>query len=258
MDYRYIILRKENELATLSLNRPDVLNALNRPFIAEVCDALADIAADSAVRVLILRGEGRAFCAGDDLNEDFSDVVSTHQIFAAIERLQRVTALILSMRKIVVAGVHGHVVGAGLEWMMNCDVKVAAESTKFAMPETRWGYTVTNAGTGLLPLHVGMARAKEMVLLNRKIGAQEALEWGLVNKVVPDGELGAACREIASGLLANSQLALIAAKRALNENYAKAWGDVLASETKDAVACGQDASLLAQVKREFKEQQEKR
>lgn len=251
MGFDYVVLESKDAISTLTLNRPDKLNALNRPFIAEVGQALQEVANDSGSRILIMKGQGKAFCVGDDLNEDFSDVKTSESAINVIERLQRVTELIASMRKLVIAVVHGHAIGAGLEWMMNCDIKIAADGTTFAMPETRWGYSVTNAGTALLPLHVGMARAKEMVLLNRKIDAQLALEWGLVNKVVPLEKLESSSLECAQTLLRNKQTALVIAKRALNSNYCAGLGEVIANEARDAAICGMDLTVAEDAKDAF-------
>ncbi|MBP1708856.1 MAG: paaF 1, partial [Deltaproteobacteria bacterium] len=175
----FVIYRKAESIAVITFNRPEVLNAANNQMTREFLHALREAEADSDVRVVVLRGEGRAFCAGHDLKEDTTGE-TLEQSVALIEELQETTRVMLRMGKPVIAAVQGYALGAGCEWTMNCDIRIAAEGAKFGFPEASIGTTVTNAGTKLLTLLVGFGRAKELVLTSRMIEAKEAKEWGLV------------------------------------------------------------------------------
>jgi len=248
MKLETVVYRVQESIATISLNRPQVLNALNRRLIQEAREALEAAAADPAVKVIILRGEGRAFCTGDDLSEDFSDITTTEAALRTLDSLQRVTRVIVSMSQPVIASVHGFALGAGCEWCMNCDIRIAAEETRFGFPETKWGYTVTNAGTKLLPQLIGLGRAKQLVLTGEFIDAATAERWGLVNCVVRGDELEQRTLEVAQRLLANSSLALALSKRALNSGAERSLEDVLLAEIADAAICAKSPETLERVK----------
>jgi enoyl-CoA hydratase len=154
----------------------------------------------------------------------------------------------LRMGKPIIAAVHGYALGAGCEWTMDCDMRIAAEGTKFGFPETNVGGTVTNAGTKLLPLLVGMGRAKEMVLTNDMIDARQAEQWGLVNKVVPLEELDKAAIEMAKKITKNSALATYLSKRALNQGVYQDFEQVLEQETRDIMIVAMTAEAAERAK----------
>jgi len=247
MTYATVLLERRDAIGIVTLNRPDVLNALNRQLIRETRAALEELEADASIRVVILRGAGKAFCAGDDLGEDFSDIKTTADSAAVIENLQNVTRVLLRMPKPVIAAVHGHAVGAGVEWSMNCDLVIAADGTKFAFTEARWGYTVTNAGTKLLPLLVGMQRAKELVFTTDKIDAATAERWGLVNYVVPPEELEPRSVDLATRMLRNSSLSIALGKRALNFAVHLSYEEVLGQEVRDALIAARSPETAERV-----------
>ncbi len=174
----------------IRLNRPDRLNAINPALLEDLVAALAAAAADADVRAILLAGEGRAFCAGDDLKE-FEEQATGDEtaIRAYIERIQDVTRAIVGGDTPVVGEIHGWAVGGGLEWVINCDLAVAAEGTRFFFPEVKWGMFVTGGVTALLPRLVGLAKARELILFGERFDATQAKQWGLLHDVVPGERL---------------------------------------------------------------------
>ncbi len=166
---------------TLTLNCPEKLNAIDNDLARSLLQALQAGAIDETVRAIRLRGKGRAFCAGRDVGaaptED--DLVLVQAVAEAIVRNP----------KPVLAEVHGWTVGAGFEWMLDADIVIAAENTRFKLPEASLGVFVTGGLSAILPATVGLARAKALTLLGEVFTAQQALDWGLVWKVVEDSNL---------------------------------------------------------------------
>ena len=234
MKLGYVLYKKTESIAVISFNRPEVLNAANNQLTREFLEALKKAEADPDIKVVILRGEGRAFCSGHDLKEDTAGE-TLEQSLALIEELQETTRVILNMGKPVIAAVQGYAVGAGCEWTMNCDIRIAAEGAKFGFPEAGIGTTVTNAGTKLLTLIVGLGRAKELVLTSRMIEAKEAKEWGLVNEVVPLHALEQAAMELAKKIAKNPVMSNRLAKTALNQAVNESFEQTLEREAKDAI-----------------------
>ena len=227
-----VIYERKEHIAVISLNRPKVLNAQNRQLVADFLEALKTAEADLEIKVVIVRGEGRAFCSGDDLSEDhrFSDPMQALQI---IKMLQDTTRTIMGMPKPVIAAVHGYALGAGCEWAMNCDIRIAAQGTLFGFPEASVGATVTNAGTKLLPLLVGLGRAKELVFTTERIDAETAERWGLVNRVVPPEQLMEIAMEMARNMARNSSLSIALSKKALNQGVHQGLEETLEQEARD-------------------------
>jgi enoyl-CoA hydratase/carnithine racemase len=171
------------------LNRPHRLNAITPALLDDLVAALRAADADGSVRCIVLTGAGRAFCAGDDLKEFESQAQGETATRAYIERIQDVTRAILLGDTPVVGAIRGWAAGGGLEWVINCDLAIAAAGTRFFFPEVTLGVFVTGGVTYLLPRLVGLARAREMILLGEKFDADQALAWGLLHKVVPDAAL---------------------------------------------------------------------
>jgi len=233
MQLETVIYEKKEDIAIIKFNRPRVLNAINRQLTADFLKALKEAQADPEVRVIIVKGEGRAFSSGDDLSaHEFTGMQSTLEM---VETLQETTRTMLRMGKPIIAAVHGYALGAGCEWAMDCDIRIAADGTKFGFPETNVGGTVTNAGTKLLPLLVGMGRAKELVFTNDMIDVRQAEQWGLVNRVVPLDELDKAALDMAKKIAKTSTLATFLSKRALNQGVYQDFEQVLEQETRDVL-----------------------
>jgi enoyl-CoA hydratase/carnithine racemase len=201
---------------TITLNRPDRLNAMNRKLIAELAEAVETANRDEATKIIILTGAGRAFCAGDDLDEhsqpDTEAAAREH-----VDAIQRVSRAMLFGDKPIIGAINGWAVGGGLEWAINCDFPIWAESAKGFFPELKWGMFVTGGVTSLLPAMVGLHRAREMMILGERYDAKAMLAMGVAWRVVPDAELMGEARRLAEKLLALSQRSLRAMKRTLNE-----------------------------------------
>ena len=210
-----VLSEDRNGVRTLILNRPERLNALNAELLSDFHAALTQAQAEDAVKVLCLRGAGRAFCSGDDL-KDFEDQTRGEELTRRfVEALQDITRAIVLGDKMVVGAIHGWAVGGGLEWVIDCDLTVFAESTKCFFPEIKWGMFPTGAVTALLPRMVGLKRTREMILFGEQFGAAEALEMGLAWKVVPDAAVFEVAQETAERIAALPQGSVRDLKRAL-------------------------------------------
>ena len=224
-----VLYTKVGHIAYISLNRPEVINAYNMQMRDELCITLEALRDDDEVRVGIIRGEGeRGFCAGADLTE-FGTAPS---VAAAREvRWERdVWGLFLSIRKPLIAAIHGYVIGSGVEIACLCDVRIAAENATFSMPEVALGMVPAAGGTQTLPRTVGISRAMDMVLTNRRVDANEAKRICLVHEVAPLDELFAVAEEYARRLVLLSPQALSSAKTAVLEGMDMSLGDGLALE----------------------------
>ena len=211
MAFENIILEKEDGIATIIFNRPDAMNALNNQTRAEFGEAVADIAADDTVKVLILTGSGKAFVAGSDIKE-FNQTTA----FAA-HNITRLGAMVEKLDKPVIAAVNGFCLGGGCEIAMGCDIIIASEKAKFGQPEINLGIIPGGGGTQRLQRLVGACRAKELIFTGDIIRAEEADRIGLVNRVVPMDELMPAAKEIAKKIASKSAAALKLAKQAINK-----------------------------------------
>ena len=186
----------------ISLNRPERLNSIMPRLLDELVEALAAADRDPAVRAIVLTGEGRAFCSGDDLKDFAEQLAGEAGTRAYIERIQDVTRAIVLGDTPVVGAIRGWAVGGGLEWVINCDFALASEGTRFFFPEVSWGLFVTGGVTDLLPRLVGLQRARELILFGEKFNARQAAEWGMIYRVVPDAELLAQAVALAKRLAA--------------------------------------------------------
>lgn len=178
-------------VATITLNRPESLNAINMAMRDLLWEALGACAEIPDVKVIVFRGEGRAFSAGADISE-FGTAPSV--IAAREARLRRdVWGALLNHRCVTIALMHGFCFGAGLEMPLCCDIRIAAEGTTFALPEVSLGYIPSAGGTQTLPRIIPPGVAAAMILSGEPIDTEAALRWGLVDAVTPAGELDAAC-----------------------------------------------------------------
>jgi enoyl-CoA hydratase/carnithine racemase len=173
---------------TIILDRPEKLNSLNQPMIADLAAFLEEARVDQGVRCLLLRGEGRAFCSGDDIGREISEELGPRDVETWIRTsyLRLVTDM-LRLRKPVVAALHGYVLGAAVDLALAADFRVAASDLRIGLPPVRWA--MGGAGTYLLRHFVGLGRATEMILLGDVYHAADIASWGLVNKIVPPEEL---------------------------------------------------------------------
>jgi 2-(1,2-epoxy-1,2-dihydrophenyl)acetyl-CoA isomerase len=199
----------EHGVMTLSLNRPQRLNAIDAASARELLDALTHAHRANDVRVVVLRGNGRAFCAGRDVSEP-----PTREILALV---QAVASAMVECAKAIVIAVHGWVVGAGVEWMLDGDIVLAARSARFRLPEIEIGVFVTGGITTTLPHSTGLARAKGMLLLGEEFSAEQAQQWGLVWALVDDARLEQETERVARRLASFDPNVLGRFKRVLND-----------------------------------------
>jgi len=200
---------------TITLNRPDRLNAMNRQLIDDVTRAFEDANADPGTRAIIFTGAGKAFCAGDDRKAHVHPETE-EQARDAVLAIQRATHAITLGAKPVVGAINGWAVGGGFEWAINCDFPIWAESAKGFFPEVSLNLFVTGAVTSLLPALVGLNKAREMLMFGDRYSAAELGEIGLAWKVVEDGKLMETATETAKRLAALPTLSVRAMKRVLN------------------------------------------
>jgi enoyl-CoA hydratase len=215
MAYENLLVDVSDRIATITINRPKSLNALNRATMQELSDALEEIAGGKDVGVVLLTGAGeKAFVAGADVSEmrEFTPLQVLefsrfgHGILGNIERLPQP----------VIGVINGFALGGGCELAMACDILVASDNAKFAQPEVNLGIVPGWGGTQRLPRLVGRNIAKEIVLTGEMISAQRAYEIGLVNRVVPQAGLMEAAREIARKILEKAPVAVSTAKSVMN------------------------------------------
>jgi 2-(1,2-epoxy-1,2-dihydrophenyl)acetyl-CoA isomerase len=209
MSYETITLERAAGVATLTLNRPDAFNALNLALGRELFSAVLELDEDPGVRCIVITGAGKAFCGGGDV-KDFADGLPrigvlikelTTYVHGAVSRLVRTP-------KPVLTAVNGVAAGGGLSLAMAGDLVLSAESARFTMAYSRIAATPDGSSTYWLPRLIGLRRAIELFYTNRVLSAREALEWGLVTRVVPDGELADATRKLAAELAQGPTLAL--------------------------------------------------
>lgn len=209
-----VLYQATDGIAVVTLNRPHRLNAVVPELVEGLCTALDTARADQ-VGACVLTGAGRAFCSGHDLKQE-AEPISEDEDRRRLQRVQDITRLVRQAPFGVVAAVHGYALGAGCEFALCCDLIVAARDAVFGFPEVSVGLGVTGGISRLLPLTVGPARAKELVLLGQRFGATEALEFGLINRLVEPGEQLAIAMELAAALRDRPRRALARAKLALD------------------------------------------
>ena len=216
MAFNSIIVEISDYIATIKLNRPDALNAINSKLLAEVCTALEEADASDKVRCIIITGSEKAFAAGADINEmaekSFVDMYTKNYFAAETTRFN-------NTRKPIIAAVSGYALGGGCELAMMCDFIIAADNAKFGQPEINLGVIAGIGGTQRLSRSVGKAKAMDMNLTGRFMDAAEAERCGLVSRVVPVAKLQAEARQAAEKIAEKSQIAAIAAKDAVNRSF---------------------------------------
>lgn len=232
-----LVLRQDsNGIATLTLNRPEALNALSPSLFVELRSHLDAIAGEvDSVGCVILRGAGRSFSAGNDIKAIQAGERAPSPHFQA-ETIEAIEAL----PQPVIAQVHGHCYTGALELMLACDLCVCAESARFADTHGRWSMTPTWGMSQRLPRRIGPLKAKELMLTGRSITGVEAAVIGLVNACVVDEELEAATNELAATIAASSWHTLRADKRLVNEGQRYTLADGLAYERRTSPGAGPD------------------
>ena len=244
-----IDVTREGHLTWLALNRPDALNALSTRLVDELREFFSGLSRDTETRVVVVRGHGRAFCAGLDLKEDRSGV-GGGGVTDALRSQRHIAELALLMRRApqpIIAAVHGAAAGGGFAIALAADVRIAADTARMNAAFIRLGLSACDVGVSyFLPRVVGASVASELLLTGDFIDAQRALATGLVSRVVPEAELESAARELAGRMLRNSPLALRLTKECLAVN-------VDAASLEAAIALEDRNQVIAASSRDFRE-----
>lgn len=237
-----------NGVRTITLNRPEALNAMNTELVRALVDAFETANADPATKVVIFTGAGRAFCAGADLKER-RESISSEQARAHTDRIQQVTrAMVLGDRPIVGA-INGWAVGGGFEWAIGCDLPIWAQSARAFFPEVEWGLFVTGGATAILPAIIGPIKTKEMMLLGKRYSAAELHELGIAWRVVADDQLMAEAQAVASHIASLPERAVRDMKAVLNKATYADVETAIALETDAAVRGSTDPATAERIAR---------
>jgi 2-(1,2-epoxy-1,2-dihydrophenyl)acetyl-CoA isomerase len=232
-----VLCQRHDSIVTLTLNRPESLNAMNEAMIGELERILIELEADAAVRAVVLTGAGRAFSSGGDQKRGAEEVPPS--FFpgdpggALIERLNRCILRMQRLRKPIVGSINGVAAGAGMNIALATDLRIASDTARFGEVFTRVGLVPDGGGTYFLPRLVGTAKAMEMILLADIIDAQEALRIGLVNRVVPAEQLEQETHKLAERLAQGPTVAYGLAKTGLYQGLGMSLEDVLNMEARN-------------------------
>ncbi len=222
MSWEFVLFGKEDGIGTITLNRPEAMNALGGGMRQEILAALETAVSDAEVKVIVFTGAGKAFCAGGDVKEFVSGQTRGEATLSLDQRPTRdkVVLLIQSTGKPVIASVNGVAAGGGCNLALACDMRIASDRARFGETFVRRGIHPDWGGAWFLPRLVGYAKAAELIFSGEVIDAQEALRIGLVNKVVPHDELPKATREFALKFMKSAPIPVALAKKGL-QNYSR-------------------------------------
>jgi enoyl-CoA hydratase len=236
MTYETLLYEKAGGIATVTINRPESLNALNFRVYSELYEVFGEIEKDNEVRVVILTGSGeKAFVAGSDITEMAPQ--SSQEIASFVDIARQASDRIYYLGKPVIAAINGYALGGGCELTMCCDLRIATEKARFGQPEISVGVIPGAGGTQRLARLIGMTRAKELIYSGDMIDANTALSYGLVNKVVPVENLMTEAREMAAKLLTKSGVILSLAKAAITGGAGMSLPDALSYEAQCFALC---------------------
>jgi 2-(1,2-epoxy-1,2-dihydrophenyl)acetyl-CoA isomerase len=243
-----VLYSASDGVAHLELNRPEAFNSLNIALATALEEALKQAASDEAVRVVLLSGRGKAFCAGGDVKAMAAAEDAEALVHELAEGSHRAVRALVSLDKPVVAAVHGSAAGAGLGYVCAADIVLAGTSTKFLSAFIGIGVTPDSSTSWYLPQIVGLRRALELTLLNRVLSAQEALEWGLITAVHADDEVLAAAQGLAAKLAAGPGLALGQTRRLVRDAATRTLDEHLDAESAgiSGLVTSDDAQRLVQ------------
>ena len=215
MNDNVLLVEEEAGIATLTLNRPDVMNSLNFPLLHALRDRVESFRFRKDLRVIIITGSGeRAFCSGADLKERAT--LNPDQVREYIYTIRNLFTAIEELNKPVIAGVNGIALGGGTELTLACDIRIASSKASMGLTETRLAIIPGAGGTQRLPRLVGKGKAKELIFTGQRVDAQEALNIGLVNKICEPKDLMEACHEMAAMICETGPVAIEQAKYAIN------------------------------------------
>ena len=214
MDFQCIIYEKEEGTAIIRLNRPEVLNAMNKELWLDLQQALEDVQSDPNIKVLIFTGEGRAFSTGADLKESKDRTVEAYRDY--LTQLQETSRKIIRFEKPIIAAINGYALGSGYELALACDIRIVADEAKIGSPEAKVTSSITGGAFRLIQDLVGPGKARELLFTAEYIDGKEAERIGLVNKSVPLDRLMNEAKEMAKKISENSSFSLKVIKKGLN------------------------------------------
>ncbi len=214
MELECVIYDKHDGVAVIRLNRPQVLNAMNKRLWLDMQAALEDARADEGIKVVIVTGEGRAFSTGADLKESKTRSIEDYRDY--LVSLQEVSRVIIRFEKPTIAAVNGFAIGSGYELALACDIRIAAEEAKIGSPEAKVTSSVTGGAFRLVQNLIGPGKARELLFTGEYIDGMEAQRIGLVNRAVPAEKLMETVMEMAAKIAANSAFSLKMIKKGLN------------------------------------------
>jgi len=213
MNFECTIYEKKQGIATIKLNRPKVLNAMNKQLWLDIQSGLEDARNDPEVKVLVITGEGRAFSTGADLKESKTRSIEEYRDY--LEELQEASRKIIRFEKPTIAAINGYALGSGYELALACDIRLAAEEAQIGSPEAKVTSSITGGAFRLVQDLIGPGKARELLFTGEYIDGKEAERIGLVNKAVPLESLDAEVGQMAEKIAANSAISLKMIKKGL-------------------------------------------
>ena len=227
MTYSTLLFDVKDGIARITLNRPEAVNSINLELSRDLMHAILECDEDPKIRAVVLSGNGRLFCAGGDLKAfTAQDERLPYYIKETTTYLHAALSRMIRMNPPVIAAVHGSAAGAGMSLALACDLVIAAETARFSVAYTRVGLTPDGSMSYFLPRFIGLKRALELTLTNRVLSAQEALDWGLITRVVSEEEFLSQAIAFATQLAEGAPKALGAAKRLLHQG----WNETLETQ----------------------------
>ncbi len=235
MEFECIFYEKSDGIATISLNRPKVMNAMNKQLWLDIQAAFDDSANDKSVKAIIITGQGRAFSTGADLKESKNRSAEDYRDY--LEELQAASRKIIGFEKPTIAAINGYALGSGYELALACDIRIAAEDAQIGSPEARVTSSVTGGAMRLIQALIGPGKARELLFTARNIDGREAERIGLVNRAVPAENLMTVAREMAGEIAQNSSFSIKMIKKGLEMAYEVSLEALMDYETEACLAC---------------------
>ena len=231
MTYETVILRTEGNVGILTFNRPKAMNALNTQLIKDISAAFDEIEADSNIRSVVMRGEGRAFCAGGDIPE-MKTLATAEQVFEFYDIAGGMIKKMINCSKPVIAAAHGAIAGAGTSMLLSADIALVSETARFIVAFGQVGLIPDSAGHYLIPRAVGLNMAKELMMTQRAVDAKEMKELRIANHIYPEDQLMDEAMKLAEKLAKGPSNCYASSKMLMNKSYEMDLDSLLIEETK--------------------------